>query len=128
MATEWRRGCDENDKYYPWQAAVDAVTSEQPAYGRIQLSKETISVYANAWGNQSACDRYEFDSNTGELKSVQRYDDNSRRSKIRGWVYSVHVGSWGGFLSRLLAFLAAMLGATLPLTGYYFWIRRIYKK
>lgn len=37
----------------------------------------------------------------------------------------VHVGSWLGGLTRLLNFLAALLGATLPLTGYYLWLRRL---
>ncbi|MBQ5829709.1 MAG: PepSY domain-containing protein, partial [Alistipes sp.] len=36
----------------------------------------------------------------------------------------VHVGNWGGMLTRIFWFLAAMLGATLPLTGYYLWIKR----
>lgn len=115
-------------KYYPWQQAVAAVVAENPGYEKIVLSKETVSVYDGAFGNQRACDRYDFNPVTGALKSVQRYDDNAGRSKVRGWVYSVHVGAWCGFFSRLLAFLAAMLGATLPVTGYYFWIRRVYKK
>ncbi len=44
-----------------------------------------------------------------------------------GWIFSVHVGSWGGMTTRILSFLAALLGATLPLTGYYLWIRRLYR-
>lgn len=127
MAAEWKQGSN-GMKYYPWQVAVAAVEGEYNDYGKMVISKESISVYADAWGNQRACDRYEFDSMTGELKSVQKYDDNSKRSKMRGWVYSVHVGSWGGIFSRLLAFFAAILGATLPLTGYYFWIKRIRKR
>lgn len=43
-----------------------------------------------------------------------------------GWIFSVHVGSWGGMTTRILTFLAALLGGTLPLTGYYLWIRRLY--
>ena len=43
---------------------------------------------------------------------------------LGGWIYSIHVGSWGGYLTRILAFLAALLGASLPLTGYYLWIKR----
>lgn len=115
-------------KYTPWQKAVEAVIVENPDFARVVLSKETVSVYDSEWGNSRACDRYEFNPSTGTLETVQRYADNAKRSKARGWVYSVHVGSWGGFFSRLLAFCAAILGATLPLTGYYFWIRRIYKK
>lgn len=35
------------------------------------------------------------------------------------------VGSWLGDFTRLINFLAALLGATLPLTGYYLWLRRL---
>ncbi|MDE5947315.1 MAG: PepSY domain-containing protein, partial [Prevotella sp.] len=44
---------------------------------------------------------------------------------VRSAVYTVHVGSWGGLLTRIVTFLAALLGTTLPLTGYYLWIRRL---
>ena len=50
--------------------------------------------------------------------------DNAPRSLI----YSIHVGSWGGMVSRILTFIAALLGATLPLTGYYLWIKRLMGK
>jgi len=30
--------------------------------------------------------------------------------------------------TRVLTFIAALLGGTLPLTGYYLWIRRIGRK
>ena len=41
------------------------------------------------------------------------------------WVYGVHVGSFGGMVTRVMWFVAALLGATLPLTGYYLWWKRI---
>ena len=44
------------------------------------------------------------------------------------WVYGVHVGSFGGMITRILWFLAALLGATLPLTGYYLWWKRIRRR
>ncbi len=44
------------------------------------------------------------------------------------WVYGVHVGSFGGMFTRVLWFLAALLGATLPLTGYYLWWKRIRRR
>lgn len=55
---------------------------------------------------------------------MELYADKEYDSKVKGWVYSVHVGSWGGIVTRIMWFLAAMLGATPPLTGYYLWIRR----
>lgn len=48
--------------------------------------------------------------------------------QTRGWIYSVHVGSWGGMFTRVLWFIAALVGGILPLTGYYIWIRRRFRK
>ncbi|MGL4909307.1 MAG: PepSY domain-containing protein, partial [Bacteroidales bacterium] len=39
-----------------------------------------------------------------------------------------HVGSWGGWFSKLLTVIAALIGASLPITGYYFWIKRLKQK
>ena len=69
-----------------------------------------------------------FNPHTGKIDEVVLYKDAEKVGKIRGWIYSVHVGSWGGMLTRLLTFIAALIGATLPLTGYYLWIKRIWRK
>lgn len=36
-------------------------------------------------------------------------------------VYNIHSGSFWGITTRIIWFLAAIMGATLPLTGYYIW-------
>lgn len=63
----------------------------------------------------------------GRITATQPYAEQERSAKVRSGVYTVHVGSWGGLATRILTFLAALLGATLPLTGYYLWIRRLIK-
>lgn len=50
------------------------------------------------------------------------------KEKAEGPDYSVHVGSWGGMPMKILAFVAALLGGILPLTGYYMWLRRMVKR
>lgn len=40
-------------------------------------------------------------------------------------IYNVHTGYWGGLPTRILWFFAALFGASLPLTGYYLWLKRI---
>ncbi len=40
------------------------------------------------------------------------------------FLYSLHTGAWGGLPSRVVYFLAALVGALLPLTGYYLWFRK----
>ena len=93
-------------------------------FSEMIVSKDVISVKREGMGNQRAADKYSFDSRTGEVTDVVLYADSDHNRKVRGWVYSIHVGSWGGIITRVMWFLAAMLGATLPLTGYYLWIRR----
>ena len=46
----------------------------------------------------------------------------------RPLVKALHIGTWGGMITRILYFLAALLGAILPITGYYLWIRRLRRK
>jgi uncharacterized iron-regulated membrane protein len=46
----------------------------------------------------------------------------------RSWLRSLHVGTIGGMFTRVLWFLAAIVGGTLPLTGYYLWIKRNFFK
>ncbi len=40
------------------------------------------------------------------------------------FLYSLHTGLWGGVLTQILYFFAALIGATLPLTGYYLWWKK----
>ena len=80
------------------------------------------------WGNSRATDRYSFDGRTGEITEYQPYKDQERTMKVRGWIYSVHVGSWGGWFSRIITCIIALIGASLPITGYYLWIKRLNAK
>lgn len=39
-------------------------------------------------------------------------------------IYQIHTGAFAGILSRTIWFITALIGFTLPLTGYYLWIKR----
>lgn len=110
-----------------WQTAFVNVVERVPGYESITVSDGTVSVRTSPYGNMRAADKYLFDDR-GEVTAVELYKDSARDSKLGGWLYSLHIGSWGGLFTRILSFLAALLGATLPLTGYYLWIRRLYGK
>ena len=114
--------------YAVWQQVYDQVSVQISDYNSISLSKGAASVAFDRWGNQRASDRYTFDAVTGEVTNASLYKDQPKSGKIRGWIYSVHVGSWGGLFSKIITFLAAVWGGTLPLTGYYLWIKRSINK
>lgn len=114
--------------YLQWSAVIEEVEKRADGFTEMTISKGKVTVKSHNYGNQRAKDTYKFDNVTGEITSVDLYADKEYESKVKGWVYSVHVGSWGGIVTRIMWFLAAMLGATLPLTGYYLWIRRKFFK
>lgn len=108
-----------------WQRVYDELAAQNPDFDRISVSAGTANVSYSRWGNRRASDRYTFDKSGGSITGASLYKDQDRQAKLRGWIHSVHVGSWGGLFSKILAFLAAFIGGTLPLTGYYLWIRRM---
>ncbi|MCC8188358.1 MAG: PepSY domain-containing protein [Bacteroides sp.] len=114
--------------YTPWTKVAATLKERNPSYRSISVQNGTATVSIHRTGNTRASDRYTFDARTGEITEVQYYKDLDKSAKIRGWIYSVHVGSWGGIVTRILYFIACLLGATLPLTGYYIFLKKRWKK
>lgn len=114
--------------YTNWQQVYEQLAEANPDYKLISVSDGSASVALPRFGNQRGTDRYKFNPRNGKITETTLYKDLDNSGKIRGWIYSVHVGSWGGMLTRILTFIAALVGASLPLTGYYLWIRRLKKR
>ncbi|MGM9722284.1 MAG: PepSY domain-containing protein [Candidatus Egerieousia sp.] len=68
---------------------------------------------------------YSFDSNDGKITSVLPYSEKERSNHIKGWIYTLHVGSWAGWITKIFYLLSVIIGAILPITGYYLWIKRL---
>lgn len=122
------RGAHRYSPYTNWQQVYEQLAEANPDYKQISVSDGSASVAVPRFGNQRGTDRYKFNPRNGEITETTLYKDLDNSGKIRGWIYSVHVGSWGGMLTRILTFAAALIGASLPLTGYYLWIRKKIKR
>ncbi len=91
-----------------------------------------ISVYPNK-GQFYNSQSYTFDQHT--LKKLKRedaysvpYNQASFGQKLRKMNYDIHVGSILGLPGKVLAFLAALIGASLPVTGFLIWYNRKFNK
>lgn len=42
-------------------------------------------------------------------------------------IYQIHTGAFAGIVTRAIWFVSALVGFTLPLTGYYLWLRRTFR-
>ncbi|EFG11443.1 PepSY-associated TM helix domain-containing protein, partial [Bacteroides xylanisolvens] len=91
-----------------WQEIYDKLRRQNPEYKQISISSGTASVSFNRFGNQRASDRYSFNTDNGEFTETSLYQHQDKSGKIRGWIYSVHVGNWGGMFTRILTFIAAL--------------------
>lgn len=93
-------------------------------YNYIKLSKNEATVSLNKFGYKYKSDKVKFNPKTGVITSVKKFEENTVRQNLRWLIYSLHVGTWGGPLTKVLYFIAALIGATLPLTGYYLWMKK----
>lgn len=111
-----------------WQEVYETLKAQNPEAPKITISSEKAAVTLGNTGNGRASDSYEFNRRSGELSLATKYADANEADKLRGWIYSIHTGSLGGLFTRILWLLGALLGASLPLTGYYIWIKHLLKK
>ena len=114
--------------YTQWAEVLSALKSHYPDFNSITIQDGSATVSTARYGNTRGSDRYSFDPATGEITEVQLYKDLPKSGKIRGWIYSVHVGSWGGMTTRILTCLVSLLGTIFAITGYYFWIKKQFRK
>lgn len=111
-----------------WQNVYESLAQTHPGYRQISLSDGYASVVPAGRNSLRSGDRFDFDAQSGIITGTKPYVKQDKSTKIRNSIYTLHVGNWGGIFTRILSFLAALLGATLPLTGYYLWIRKLIMK
>lgn len=92
----------------------------------------SFTVYLKA-GRLYKSNSYSFDQFS--LKPVSdgspfsgRYADASVADKLRRMNYDLHIGAIFGIPSKIIAFLAALISASLPVTGFIIWYGRKFKK
>ena len=115
--------------YIYWEEVVSYVIEASEAdYAEITVKDGEVEVPLDGLGNIRAADSFRFDKKTGQMTDYKAYREAKRDKKLRGWIYSIHTGAWGGLFTRICYVLAALFGASLPLTGYYIFYQRKWGK
>lgn len=111
--------------YAQWATVARQLRAQYPESRSIRVGagKAEVSI-CGFFGNPRAVDKVTFDPNSGEITKITPYAEESRGQRVRGWIYALHTGSWGGWLSKLLTLIVVLIGATLPWTGMYIMNRK----
>lgn len=65
--------------------------------------------------------RYQFDRFTGALLKKTTFDEKNGGEKLKAMNYDIHTGAILGMPGKILAFMASLISASLPVTGFYIW-------
>lgn len=108
-----------------WDNIVSYLLKREPNAASITLepTKAIVSLY-NGWGNMRAYNEYSIDPTSGTITPTKIYAEQPTHTKVRGWIYTIHTGAWGGWFSKVLTFIVSLCASTLPLTGYYLYIKK----
>jgi uncharacterized iron-regulated membrane protein len=71
------------------------------------------------------------DAQSGASKQAMEItvkSDQDAPNGVKAWVYQLHTGKWGGIYSKILYFIACLIGTSLPITGYWLWLSRRKKR
>lgn len=71
---------------------------------------------------------YYFNQTTGQIEQIKQSKNSALGDKIGAMNYDLHVGSYGGMITKILTFIVGLICASLPLTGTIIWINKMKKK
>lgn len=73
-------------------------------------------------------DALRFDGYSGRLLYRRNNSEKNRGEKLIEMNYDIHVGAIGGLVGKIIAFIAALICASLPVTGFIIWWGRRHGK
>lgn len=110
--------------YNVWDNALAQINGRYTGYKSVKLTRDNILVSPDPNSMMRKNDTATFDKQTGDITGISLYKDTPRAQKLKGWFFAFHTGTWGGITTKVIYFLAAVIGGILPLSGYYLWIKR----
>lgn len=111
--------------YTAWDKALTAVQAHYgQGFSSVRIENGKAQVTTSSEGSLRKTDTVVFNGKSGDITEITTSAQTPRQQKMKGWFYAFHTGSWGGWVTKILYFLAALIGGLLPLTGYYLWLKR----
>ncbi|SMO86783.1 PepSY-associated TM helix domain-containing protein [Gracilimonas mengyeensis] len=92
---------------------------------RVSEADDAIEVVAFKYqGKFYHHDEYYYDQYTLELLDVERFSQATLADQLDHLYYDIHTGMVWGLPGKILAFLASLVCASLPVTGFFVWYNK----
>lgn len=88
----------------------------------------SVTVLPENAPHERASDQYFYDPMTFENIGQLLYSDRNLGQRVRSIFFPFHVGSIGGIVGRIIAFISCLAGFTFIFTGIILWINRLKRK
>lgn len=110
-----------------WQQAIASIERQHISYQYVRFEKGQANILPENATHKRALDVYTIAPN-GDASLKETFAQQKGGRKIMIWAYILHTGAWMGIFSKILTFLAALIGGSLPITGFYLYIMRLKRK
>jgi uncharacterized iron-regulated membrane protein len=103
-----------------------------PGTATIRFGEDSLAMFVIKENSTASIDNVSdflyFQKGTGKLIQERLYDNESKGTKVRRIIYPIHTGRLYGWPTKILAFIAALTAASLPVTGLLIYLGRKKKK
>jgi len=89
--------------------------------------KSPLNVYVRFDKSYASIVR-QYDRKEGTLLNSIGFSEKNNGEKMRALNYDIHLGSILGIPGKIIVFLASLVSASMPITGFYIWYNRRRKK
>lgn len=112
----------------PMQVSLGLLKTQYPSFEYITLEPSKALVHLREAPNERANELVLLNKSNGQINKITAYGETNPVVRFNGWLYSLHVGSYWGVFSKILTFLASIIGGLLPITGYYMYFKKLIGK
>lgn len=117
----------------PMSVAYAEAAAQHPDYRRMNISPASgnSALYFYVYPTEETYYNFramQFDRFSGKLLHEENSMKKNAGERLIGMNYDIHVGAIGGIGGKIIAFLASLVSASLPITGFYIWWNRKRKR
>ncbi|WP_224999583.1 PepSY domain-containing protein [Cesiribacter sp. SM1] len=109
------------DSELPYEGNYRIIPAEDSS-AMVVLNKYKTGFFALA-----ATDKVQINQYTGDVLKVERFADKPLNEQIASSIKPLHTGEIFGTFSKILYFIACLIGTSLPVTGTIIWINKLRK-